>query len=370
MNDVLRILHIVHSLNVGGLERVVVDMAKGFRKNGHIVGICCLDGKEPLGGEAEKAEIKVFSLHKKSGIAWNLPIRIARIITNERYSMIHTHNEAGLIYGVLAALLAKVNNNIIHTEHGKEPDYDNNKKRKLAEKILLKKVKRVVTVSEELKKTIVRSSGIDKDRITVIQNGINIEKFHQPTFREETRRSLRIDPGDFVIGNISRMVPLKNHRFLISIFKELLKTYPKVKLILVGDGPQKSQLEIYSNEQGLSGSVIFLGERQDIPELLSICDLFVLPSLTEGICITLIEAMASGTPVVASKVGGNPEIIKNLETGFLIPLEDTSGWITTIKSLIQNPEIREKVSEEAIHSVTDRFSAARMLSEYEKLYYD
>lgn len=363
----LRILHITHSLNIGGLERVVVDLAKGFKKNGHFVSICCLDGKEPLGEEAEKAGVKVFSLNKKSGIRWGLPFRIARMIKEEGINVVHTHNEAGLIYGAAAAILAKVPN-IVHTEHGKEPNYYNKRILQLAERFLLKKVKHVVVVSVDLKNKMASSTKINKDKILVIPNGIDIKSFQCPELGEIKRKELGISSDNFVIGNIARMVPLKNHKFLIAIFKELLKDFPKLKLVLVGDGLLKRELEIYSEANGLSNSVMFLGERKDIAELLSAFDLFILPSLTEGVSITLLEAMASGIPIVASKVGGNPEIIENERTGLLIPLSENIRWIETIKSLIKNENRRRDISKRAKNFVTEQFSIETMVENYEEIY--
>lgn len=363
----LRILHITHSLNIGGLERVVVDLAKGFKKKGCIVSICCLNGKEPLGAEAEKAGIKVFSLNKKPGIRWGIPFCIARIIREEGINVVHTHNEAGLIYGAAAAILAKISN-IIHTEHGKEPNYDSKRILQIAEKLLLKKIKHVVAVSVDLKDKIISSTNIDKNKILVIHNGIDIESFQRSELREKMRMELGISPDSFVIGNIARMVPLKNHKFLITIFKELLKDFPKLKLVLVGDGLLKRELEIYSEEIGLSNSVIFLGERKDIAELLTAFDLFILPSITEGISITLLEAMASGIPIVASKVGGNPEIIENERTGLLIPLSENIRWIETIKSLIKNEDRRIELLKKAKDFVTGQFSIETMIENYEKIY--
>ena len=365
----LRILHITHSLNVGGLERVVVDLAKGFKKRGHFVEICCLDGKEPMGEEAEKAGIKVFSLNKKPGITWGLPFRIAEIMKEEQINLVHTHNEAGLLYGVPAALKAQVTN-IVHTEHGKEPGYENKKALKLAEKFLLKKVKHVVAVSKDMKDKLVTSSGINNDTVSVIHNGIDADNFYQPEHREAMRNALGIEHDDFVIGNIARMVPLKNHRFLITVFKELLKDLPNLKLVLVGDGLLSEELKTYSRDIGLSDSLLFLGERHDIAQLFSVFDLFVLPSLTEGTSMTIIEAMASGTPVVASKVGGNPEIIENGQKGLLIPLDNILTWANAIKFIIENDIKRKEISKFAKNMVKERFSLRSMVDNYEKVYKD
>jgi sugar transferase (PEP-CTERM/EpsH1 system associated) len=363
----LRILHILHSLNTGGLERVAVDLAKGFRNKDCHVSICCLDGGGGLTEEAKKAEIKVLFLNKSPGIAWGLPRRISKIIREEQSNVVHTHNEAGLVYGVPGAFLAGVSN-IVHTEHGKEPNYADHKALHIIERFFLKRVKHVITVSEDLKTRIVKSRGIRSEKVSIIHNGIDTDNFFKPECRYEKRKKLGIGPEIIVMGNIARLVPLKNHQFLLGIFKELLKNFANLKLVLVGDGPLMKDLKIISQETGISDSVMFLGERKDVAELLAVFDLFILPSLTEGISITLLEAMAAGKVVIASEVGGNSEIVENGKTGMLIPLGDTSRWVEIIKSIIKNNDIKNSFSENARWAVAKRFGLGMMVESYEKIY--
>jgi sugar transferase (PEP-CTERM/EpsH1 system associated) len=364
----LRILHVSYSLDVGGLERVVINLAKGLKGEGHLVKICCLNGKGVLGEEVEEAGIEVFSLKKKPGIVWNLPYRISKIIVENNIEVVHTHNEAGLIYGATASILSRVPE-IVHTEHGKEPGYDKKKVLEFAEGLLLRKVNHVVAVSKDAKNKILKLSGIDKDKVLVIPNGIDVENYFRPESRKEKRNLLGIGPESFVIGNIGRLVPLKNQEFLMDIFSKLSEEFPNLKLVIVGDGPIRGALERYSSEHGMNDSVLFLGERKDIAELLSTFDLFVLPSLTEGVSLTLLEAMAAGKAIVASAVGGNPEVIEDEKTGLLIPVNEKQQWIEAIRMLIRNDDKRRSISEMAMAEVNERFSLQKMVEDYEKIYY-
>lgn len=367
MNAVPKILHIVHSLKVGGLERIVVELAKGFAKKGYFVGICCLDVKEPLGLEAEKAGVKVFSLNKKPGIAWNLPLKIAHIIKTEHINLVHTHNEAGLLYGGIGGLLAGTKK-IIHTEHGKELGYDKKNMIRIVERYLLRHVNGIAAVSNDIKTKIINWHGFNSVKIFTIPNGINIESFDRREYREAKRRELGLESEYFVIGNVASLLPLKNHHFLFNIFGELLKKFPKIKLVLVGDGPLRWDLESLSVKKRISSNVIFLGTRKDVAELLTVFDMFILTSFTEGLSVSLLEAMASSIPVVASDVGGNSEIIKHGKNGFLIPLEAEKEWATTIKMIIENMDLRKSIGEMAKYTVTERFSLTQMVDQYEKLY--
>ncbi|MDD2671887.1 MAG: glycosyltransferase [Syntrophales bacterium] len=363
----MRILHVTHSLNIGGLERVVVDLAKEFGNRGHEVHICCLSDKEPLAAEAERAGAFVFSLNKEPGPAFGLPLRIAGEIRKRQVDVIHTHNAAGLIYGVTAALVSGARC-IVHTEHGKEPESSQSKVRASAEKFLIGKTTRIVTVSEQLRKDLILEYDLPAGRIKVILNGINAERFRRPECREKTRLSMGIENGGVLIGHIARLVPLKNQKFLITIFGELKKIHPEVRLAIAGGGPLMNELRSFAEKERLSGDVLFLGERRDIPEILSALDLFILPSLTEGISITLLEAMAAGVPVVASRVGGNEEIIEHGRSGILISPDEPRAWIEHIGMLLRNESERIRLAEAAGGTVRKRFSTSAMAEEYEHVY--
>ncbi|MFB3926344.1 MAG: glycosyltransferase [Syntrophales bacterium] len=363
----LKILHVTHSLDMGGLERVVVDLARGLTRVGHRVDICCLNGRGTLAEEAEREGIMVYSLKKKPGVEWLLPVKLSKIIRRGYYDIVHTHNEAGAIYGVPAAVLSNVKN-IVHTEHGKEPSYRNKRRLCLAEKCLLRMVDRIVTVSKNLKDYMAASMNMEPDCIRVILNGIDISKFSGRDRRTQMRKSLGIANEDFVIGTISRIVPLKNHEFLLNIFKELRNHVPGIRLVIVGDGPLRDDIEKSALDKGIGRSVYFLGERRDTPELLSLFDLFMLPSFTEGVSLTLLEAMAAGVPVIASDVGGNSEVIEKGISGILIRLDNPAKWIEETVRLIRKKEERMEISSSAVQSVKKRFGVEIMIAEYEKVY--
>jgi glycosyltransferase involved in cell wall biosynthesis len=362
-----RILHVTHSLNVGGLERVVVDLARGFKEMGYTVDIACLSESRPLGEEAEKQGHRVFSLGKKSGVDWRLAFRLAEKTRTGHYEIVHTHNTAGLVYGGTAGLLARVPR-IIHTEHGKEPGYENNRLLNMAEHFLMRRVHQVVVVSEDLKNTVASSAKLRGKKIVVIPNGIAVNDFYQPSLRNETRRGLGIGQDEFVIGSIGRLVPLKNHRFLVHLLNSLRDDLPKMKLVIIGDGPMRVNLERECMNRMLSNRVLFLGERRDIPNLLSALDLFVQPSLTEGISITLIEAMAARKPILASDVGGNPEVINSYDNGILVSLDRLEEWVEIIRRVVQDKGLRESLSEKARQRALEKFSVERMVASYASIY--
>jgi L-malate glycosyltransferase len=362
-----RIIHITHSLEIGGLERVVLDLARGFRSKGHGVSLCCLDRKGELGEMAESEGFEVFSLGKKAGVDYQLPLRIRKIIKEWDFDIVHTHNEAGLVYGVPAALLSG-RCNIVHTEHGKEPEYLGKKRLHAVERFLWSKVDHRVAVSEALRDEVCKNLKIEVERVLVIRNGIEVKKFVHPEGRLERRKALGIDKNSFVIGNVARLVHLKNHNFLLDVFREIEKEVSNIRLVVIGGGPLLEELKEHACKLGLSNSAVFLGERIDVEDLLCVFDLFALPSFTEGISITLLEAMAAGLPVVASDVGGNPEIVENDRTGLLIPVNNVSAWVHGIKMLIEDRQKREAFSVVGRTRVRQKFSLEAMLEGYGGIY--
>ncbi len=303
---------------------------------------------------------------KKPGIDAIMPWKLARVIRKESYDIVHTHNEAGLIYGTIAARLAGIRR-IVHTEHGKEPGYHTDIMLQLVEKFLLKRVRCVVTVSDSLNEIMTSLMG-KQNRVLTIKNGIDTGLYSRRRQPSILKQSLGIPSDCFLMGHVARLTPLKNQGFLLSIFGELSKQCNNLMLVIIGSGPLRAELEDECEKMGISGSVRFLGARTDIPELLSIFDLFLLTSHTEGISITILEAMAAGVPIVASRVGGNPEIIQDSYSGFLLPLNRPGEWVRKILELIENNNERSRISGNARETVMRTFSLEAMAAQYRSVY--
>lgn len=364
----LRILHIVHSLEIGGLERVVVDLAASFQARGHRTAICCLADGGPLAETAEKSGVIVCALKRRPGIDWRTVRKVPGLIRAGGYDVVHTHNAAGFLYGAVGAKLAGVRN-IVHTEHGKEPDYQSRRALKLLERMVMPRVvDHLVSVSPALCNEIAASTGLRRESIHVIFNGIDYRLYRKPFCRRDVLAGLGLTPECFVIGNIARLVPLKNHLFLIRVAAELIKRGKRLKVVIVGDGPLGEQLRKAAAESGIGEHVLFTGARTDIPELLSAFDLFALPSLTEGISITLLEAMAAAVPCAASDVGGNSEIIRDRSMGRLLPLNDLSAWVEELDRLIEDGSERKRIGASGSDFIESNFGLDAMAGKYGRLY--
>jgi glycosyltransferase involved in cell wall biosynthesis len=256
--------------------------------------------------------------------------------------------------------------NIVHTEHS----YDyfvNSKKLHLYGKFFLNKPAKVVGVTEDVSSYIRKQYKIPDSKLVTIYNGIDINQFNQGStihYREE----LGIDKNAFVIGTIGRLEPIKNQEALITSFSRIKKDVPNSILFIVGDGSMRNSLEKTAANLGLTSSIKFLGLRRDIPMLLKAMDVFVLSSYSEGLSLALLEAMASGIPVIASEVGGNPNIVTNGNTGILFDLNKPDELTNSLKQLSRDPSLRKSISANALALVNSKYSLEKMIKRYENIY--
>ncbi len=374
-NQKIKIAHVVLSLDIGGLEMLVVDMIKNLDWERFEVVVVCLREKGVLAREIESLGFKVYSLGNRDKLEFGSFFKLAKLLVKENVDIVHCHNTAGYLYGGIAAILAGFKK-IIYTEHGRV--FPDSPRRMLAERILSWFTYKIVAVSEDMKRCLVKYEKINPDKIQVIHNGIDRDKFHSLGLdaRCEMRNALGIAHDDIVIGNVARLDPVKDHCLLLRAMALLLakdkglriKDQEKplsiihhsssLKLLLVGDGPERENIERLISNLKLEASCILLGARTDIPELMNIMDVFALSSKNEGISLTLLEAMACGVPVVATRVGGNPEIVKDGENGLLCESGNPQDLVDKILKILNSPF--------TCHSSSVTLKS--MINQYEMLY--
>lgn len=231
---------------------------------------------------------------------------------------------------------------------------------------------RIIAVSQDIADFIPKAWGVDRSKILCIKNSVYSDKYHIDKENRDIKKSdLGISNEKLVIGTVSVLRKVKNHKLLIETFARLYRKYPHLMLVVVGDYP----LDDYRNvlielveSYHLSDSVLFTGARADIPELMNIFDIYVNMSLFEGTSITILEALASGLPVVASDVGGNPELVKDGVTGFLFVSNDIDDFYMKIKKLLDDPSLRADISANAVDFIDSHYSYSKMISSYDGLY--
>ena len=297
---------------------LVVEMARRLRGSGVEVFLGCLDVLGSLGEDIEKAGFPVEVYGRKPGLDLGLPGRIARSVKRWDIDLVHAHQYTCFFYGALSKLRAR--RPLVFTEHGRfHPDVPSFRRR-LFNALFSRLCDRVTAVSEGVKRSLTDIEGFDPRSIEVIYNGIDPGRFATCT-KEEARRELEVPSGARVIGTVARLDPIKNQALLIRAFGRLRQELPDALLMIVGDGPEGGRLRNLAEQLRLDGSIRFLGERRNIDRILPAFDAFALSSLSEGTPMTLLEAMAASTPIVATAVGGIPEIL-GAEEAILVGARD------------------------------------------------
>ncbi|NQT22672.1 MAG: glycosyltransferase [Candidatus Omnitrophica bacterium] len=361
----LRVMHIVQSLDMGGLENVVLNAIKHSDKEKFNFAVCCLSEKSDLREQLQSEGIQITYLKKRRGFDLSLAFKMAEMIKKKKIDILHTHNQRPQFYGSLAA---KISGTIlIHTRHGR--DEFENRKSVFLSRFFTVFADKVVPVSEDIRRSAITAERVPQNKFNVIRNGIDAGKFANVTVsQEKLRESLEVGLDDSLIGIVARLEKVKNHKLLMDAFKKVIAIKLKCKLLIIGDGALKNELVRYANMIGIIRNTLFLGLREDIPELLSVLDVFALTSFSEGISLVLLEAMASGKPIVATDVGGNSELIENGINGFLVSSGDVEAVAASILKILNDDRLSRKMSAANQKKAFMQFDISRMCSEYEKLY--
>ncbi len=361
----IRVMQIVLSLHTGGLERVVIDLVQSAGADFEMI-VCCL---EETGAWANEVP-RVIALGKKPGIDWSLFCKIRRLALQENVRVIHTHNATAHFYGAIGAKLAGAR--VLHTEHGVN----------IGREAQYARLNRIAAPFTDISVSVSKW----RDDVPVVPNGIHVERFAQSGtgfspvsgLAKLNGRDARSTPLRRV-GSVGRLVQEKNYPLLIRAVAGI----PGAELILVGDGPLRSELEqqVKRTSRPFSAAgqspatgetpvplVQFLGVRSDIPELLASLDVFALSSSTEGMSIALLEAMAAGCPIVVTAVGGNTELIQHEVTGLVVPPDDEPALRAAIRRLLDDRALAARLGAAAQTRAREKYGVASMTQRYEELW--
>jgi sugar transferase (PEP-CTERM/EpsH1 system associated) len=362
----LKILHVLDSLNVGGMERVVINVANGLDAARFDQAVCCISR---LGTAAQQlaGHVRRFDLAKGDERALLMPLQIARVLRQERPDIIHTQSWAGMD-GVIAHTLTR-QGKLVHSEHGRNLPYIHHEpfKRKMVRRLAYEKAHAVFVVSEEMRQYFCRETGFALDRMRVIHNGVDVAAIERADARG-VREEFGLAPGAFVIGTVARFQETKDLATLVRGFAQLRQTHAPARLLLIGDGAERGRLEQLARDLNVAGDVLITGLRHDVPRLLRALDVFALTSLSEGLPISVLEAMAASLPVVATSVGMLPELLREGENGFLVEPRAVEKLAARLALLADDLELGRSMGAAGRQQVEREFSLAAMLRRYEELY--
>jgi glycosyltransferase involved in cell wall biosynthesis len=356
----LSIVHVLSSYGVGGQERVALDLAAGQAERGHAVSVISLAGEPdgPLATEFLAAGVAVHRVARKPRLDPALVVKLARLVRSLGADVVHTHNPLPLTYGAPAARLAGAR--CIHTKHGKNPGTP-------AERVLRRAAARLVGAFVAVSETTAEQARAQRDcaprKLTVIPNGIRLGRY-QPdaALRSAVRAELGIPAGAWVVGTVGRLDEFKNQALLVRAL--LPRVGPDYRLVIVGDGPARDDV---ARAAGGSPWIALTGRRMDVERLLPAFDVFALPSKSEGLPLVVPEAMAAGLPVVATAVGGLPDVVDDGATGLLVAVEE-APFAAALGALAADRGRARAMGARAREVALARYSADRMLDDYLALY--
>ena len=365
-NKRINLMQITHDLAIGGLQQVIVNICNSINRDKFHASVLCLRSLGEFVPEVEKLGIKVFCLPQKKRTDYFSFLKVAKILRQEKIDVIHTHNTQPFIDGTIGALLSGVKT-IVHTDHAR--DFPDKKRYMFAEWLMSHFAYKVVGVSEHTSQNLIKYEKISKKKIITIPNGIDGEKFNISIDKKTKRKELGIKGDGPIIGLGVRLTEQKGIIYLLKAMPIVVKKFPDITLIIAGEGPLKYELKKKSLNLGINKNVLFVGPRLDIPELLKLFDLYVLPSLWEGLPMVLLETMAAECPIVATNVGGNSTMIKQKENGSLIEARNPRALADEIIVALSDSELRKKYKERSKRIFDANFSAEMMTRRYEELYF-
>lgn len=374
MNDKPLIVHIIYTLSTGGMENGLVNIINRMPPGQFRHVIVCLTTADAFAARLTAPDVEIVELRKREGhdlrCYWNL----RRLIKRLRPDIVHSRNLAALEAQLCTLGIRGIRR--VHGEHGREIfDVDgSNRKYLLLRKFMRVFIDHYIAVSKDLEAWLASSVGVAPEKITQIYNGVDHERF-----APQTEKPLALLPkswqeldGILVVGTVGRLTPVKDQQALLHVMAQLPREHAdihgRVRLLVVGDGPLRGELTGLAAELGLGEVVWLVGDRTDVPELLQLMDVFVLPSLGEGISNTVLEAMASGRPVVATAVGGNVELVEEGFNGSLVPVGDIDALTDALAALLRDHEARARQGDNARRRVCSEFDWERTVAAYVGVY--
>jgi sugar transferase (PEP-CTERM/EpsH1 system associated) len=367
------IMHVIHHLVVGGMENGLVNLLNNLPETNFRHVVVCIEDYSDFRQRIVRKDIEVIAMHRSHIGLWKLRVKLFNLCRTMRPTIMHSRNLSGLD-ALLPARLAGVRQ-CIHGEHGRDVNdlCGDNKKLALLRRLHSHLVSHYITVSKDLQQYIINRVGVTPARITQIYNGVDTARFSPAVINPvQLLPDAFIGEGKIIIGTVGRLQPIKNQAMLLQAFAEFSHKFPelaaKANLAIVGNGPLFAQLRELAESLGIAEKLWLPGSLENIPDVLKSFDLFVLPSLSEGISNTILEAMATGLPVLATAVGGNLELVTDGYNGRFFQPKGVNALADLFANYAANKDLLKKHGAAARQTAVERFSLHYMVSEYQKIY--
>jgi glycosyltransferase involved in cell wall biosynthesis len=353
--DRIKVFYVINSLGIGGAEQLLVTLARYLEREQFDLVVCALWADGPIGQELREIGVPVHCLCKAPSLYSPVTLyELIRLMRRERPDVVHAQLFAANFYGRLAGMMSGVPV-LISTEQsvvqGKKGLHI------WADRVLARRTDAIITVSQVVRQVIATELRYPAAPLEVIYNPVDLNRLRAARPAQTVRVELGIGPDDIIIGSVGRLMAAKGHCYLVEALALLRPQYPALKLLLVGDGSLRAELEKQVHDLALEEVVRFLGARRDVPDLLAALDIFAFPSLWEGLGIALIEAMAMGLPCVATDIPTLREVVGDRQAALLIPPRDSRALAQAIERLVGERELARRLGAEARKRAVDEFSA-------------
>jgi sugar transferase (PEP-CTERM/EpsH1 system associated) len=374
MHEPPLIAHVIYRLAIGGLENGLVNLLNRLPCERFRHAVVCLAGTTDFARRIQRPDVAIYSLDKRPGKDMRAYVRFWKLLRQLQPDLVHTRN-LGTVDLQWIAAAARVPHRV-HGEHGWEASdpWGLDARSLRIRRLCRAAIHRYVAMSQDLARWLGTSVGVAPQRIEQIYNGVDVERFSPEGSLPGDLPWQGASPRPFVFGTVGRLDQVKNQQALLEAFAGSLRASPPgspsagSRLIVVGSGPLAATLQGRASELGIGDLVWFAGPRDDIPQLLRAMDVFVLPSMNEGISNTLLEAMATGRPIVAARVGGNPELVEHCSTGLLYDPGQQGGLLEAMLRYRRDGDLTIVHGVAGRRRACERFSLHSMVNRYTDLY--
>ena len=361
-----RLLHVITTLDRGGAEMHLLSLVGNLPSDRYQVTVAYLKGPGQLTTEFEAAGARVVRFGMWGPADPILVLRLARWIRSERFEIVHTHLFKADVHAALAARLGGAPG-LVCSKHNQDQYLDRKVFRRLG-RAVGRLPDRTIVISRAVERFMSDRGCADPDRTRLVYYGIDLEAFDRAAAGETVRPEIGIDPDAIAAVCVARLYPQKGYPHLLEAFARVAPELPEARLVVVGDGPDRSALEAQVDRLDLKEAVRFTGQRDDIPRVLASMDLFVLPSLWEGFGLVFLEAAAARLATIGSQVGPIPEVVAEGETGLLVPPADPDALAEALRDLLTDASKRKRLGEAGRQRAASRFCLNRMVTETEEVY--
>ncbi len=346
----MKVLLLIHGMDLGGSESMVAALARYLLARGDAVEIGCLGVLGRLGAEVRAAGMPIVVHARRHGPDATLPLRLAQRIRAEQFDVVHAHQRTALFYGLLAGLLHYAP--LVYTEHGPAVGTPIRWRQRVFNRALGWRARRVTAVSQHLARQLVECEGLRSAKVEVIHNAVDVERFAGGARggRDAARVQLGLPASAAIIGSVGRLDAVKNYALLMRAVRLL----PEHWLVLVGDGPEQEALTALAQQLGITARVRFLGMRRDVGHVLPAFDVFCLSSVSEGIPLSMLEAMAARVPVVATRAGGIPEAVRHEREALLVD-GNPADLAAALARVLADAALRRALTDSAFTRVATEF---------------